>query len=171
MNLNLGCGQHMAPRPEWVNIDSHRFCDHPACVDSNPDLIADIREPLPFDDASVDAVYCGHVLEHLPQDVVIRVLREIRRVLKPEGRLGIVGPDFDRAELIALSGGTDMRPAIWPGDDPKWPGAGHAWCATGPKTLELVREVFPDAVEVPITELDPFWPAVVFLEWQFAVVA
>ena len=172
LRLNLGCGQHMARRPEWVNIDKHRFCDHVECVDSNPDLIADIRELLPFGDASVDAIYCGHVLEHLPESEVIAALKEMRRVLVPGGRLGVVGPDYDRAVVIAEAGGTDMRSAIWPGAATgQWDGEAHQWCATGPKTLELVKQVFPDAVEVPVTELDPFWPAVAFLEWQFAIEA
>lgn len=38
-------------------------------------------------------------------------------------------------------------------------------------TLELVRQVFPAAHAVPITDLDPFWPAVAFLGWQFAILA
>ena len=165
LRLNLGCGGHKAEG--WVNIDKHRVCEHAECVDANPDLVCDIRT-LPYDDGSVDAIYCGHVLEHLPEPEVIAVLQEMRRVLKLEGRLGIVGPDYDRAVALAEAGGTDMRSAIWPGSARgAWDGEAHQWCATGPKTLELVREVFPDAVEVPVADLDPFWPAVAFLEWQF----
>jgi demethylmenaquinone methyltransferase/2-methoxy-6-polyprenyl-1,4-benzoquinol methylase len=48
--------------------------------------------PLPFRDGSFDAVLVGFALRHLgaPREV----LRELRRVLAPEGRLGIV--DFVR---------------------------------------------------------------------------
>jgi SAM-dependent methyltransferase len=41
--------------------------------------ICDIRYP----DASFDAVFCSHVLEHVPDDR--RAMRELRRVLRPSG--------------------------------------------------------------------------------------
>ena len=96
MKLNLGCGGHKAEGPNGSTSTSTCVCEHPECVDANPDLVCDIRS-LPYDDGSVDAIYCGHVLEHLPEPEVIAVLREMRRVLKSDGRLGIVGPDYDRA--------------------------------------------------------------------------
>lgn len=39
---------------------------------------------LSFDDASFDFVICSHVLEHIPDDAA--AIREIRRVLRPDGR-------------------------------------------------------------------------------------
>lgn len=45
---------------------------------------------LPFPDASFDALICSEVLEHLPD--VNAALAEIRRVLKPDGRLCITVP-------------------------------------------------------------------------------
>ena len=61
---------------------------------SNLDYItADIESPLakvkmdihdiPFEDNSVDVIFCNHVLEHVDDD--IRALNEIKRVLKPAG--------------------------------------------------------------------------------------
>ncbi|MFW6414447.1 MAG: PilZ domain-containing protein [Verrucomicrobiota bacterium] len=46
------------------------------------DAVADITE-LPFINASFDAIYCSHVLEHIPDDK--RALAELYRVLKPNG--------------------------------------------------------------------------------------
>lgn len=166
MKLNLGCGQHFAPRPEWVNVDSHRFCKHSKCVASNPDVIADVRH-LPFVDGCAEAIYGAHILEHLPFDEVIPTLREWRRVLHPDGRLGIVGPDYDRA----IMGWPDIAPLIWPGQPGRWDGAAHQWCATATNSLELVRGVFPGAREIPIAEFDSLWPCVSFLGWQFAIEA
>ncbi len=47
--------------------------------------VADLREALPFDDDTFDLVFCLGLLETLPQPA--RRLRELRRVLKPEGTL------------------------------------------------------------------------------------
>lgn len=56
-------------------------------------VTADIESPLakvkmdihrmPFEDHSFDAVMCNHVLEHVEDD--IRAMREVYRVLKPDG--------------------------------------------------------------------------------------
>lgn len=75
MKLNLGCGDHRAPEP-WVNVDSWSGV--------RPDVLADVRA-LPWPDKSAEAIYCGHVLEHLPLDQVGLALAEVRRVLAPPG--------------------------------------------------------------------------------------
>jgi len=51
-------------------------------------------EDLPFDDNSFDIALSSLMLHHLPPDVKIRGLAEVRRVLKPNGRLLLV--DIDR---------------------------------------------------------------------------
>ncbi len=51
MNLNIGCGQHHASG--WLNTDIH--ADGPS-----PDMLCSVLS-LPFDDGSVERVYCGHV--------------------------------------------------------------------------------------------------------------
>jgi len=48
---------------------------------------------LPFDDASFDIVVMKHVLEHTPQPKV--ALAEVKRVLRPSGRVLIAVPDLD----------------------------------------------------------------------------
>lgn len=58
-------------------------------------VVHDIRGGLPAEDASVDAVYHSHVLEHLDRDVAPRFLAEVRRVLKPGGVHRVVVPDFE----------------------------------------------------------------------------
>jgi SAM-dependent methyltransferase len=52
---------------------------------------------LPMGDASVDAIVCNHVLEHVPDDR--RAMREFRRVLRPGGWAILQSPiDGRRAE-------------------------------------------------------------------------
>ncbi|HVX07914.1 class I SAM-dependent methyltransferase [Humibacter sp.] len=51
---------------------------------------ADLEQPLPFDDATFDAICAMDVIEHLPDPPA--VLRELHRVLKPGGTVVITTP-------------------------------------------------------------------------------
>ena len=55
----------------------------------------DLTRPFPFPDASFDAALFLDVIEHLRPRV--QVLAEIRRVLKPRGRLLVSGPNRETA--------------------------------------------------------------------------
>lgn len=44
---------------------------------------------LDFDDETFDLIYCVHLIEHISQQSVTECLAEIKRVLKPNGRLVI----------------------------------------------------------------------------------
>jgi SAM-dependent methyltransferase len=46
-----------------------------------------------YPDDSVDLVYCGQSIEHVPVDVADTVLKEVRRVLRPGGYLGLDTPN------------------------------------------------------------------------------
>lgn len=156
MKLNLGCGEYRAV--DWVNIDCWSGV--------NPDVVADASH-LPYDDACINAVYCGHLLEHLTFGGELPVvLREVRRVLAPDGRACFVGPDYDRA--LATDEWRELAPLIRDGGN-RWPGDEHRWLSTGPKTLEAVLPIFPDAVEVDVTTLAEYWPIVDRVGWQFAI--
>jgi predicted SAM-dependent methyltransferase len=158
--LNLGCGDPTVHAPEpWVNVDSWHGCE--------PDLLCDILH-LPYEDGSVDAVYCGHVIEHLDlTDEVPLFLEEIKRVLGEFGQLCIVGPDYDRvttrpewAEWVGL---------VRYGDDTR-PGAQHRWLPTASAHLTIVREVFPTIREIDIIAVSSFWPVWNRIGWQFCLV-
>ena len=83
LRLQLGCGDQ--PKTGWINVD---------LFNPSADLALDLREPLPFDDNTVEFVYTEHVFEHLDYPVDARhVLREVQRVLKPGGILSIVVPN------------------------------------------------------------------------------
>jgi ubiquinone/menaquinone biosynthesis C-methylase UbiE len=77
--LDIGCGQEKTPNSLGVDIIRTKVVD----------VVADIHR-LPFKDASVDKVLCYQLLEHV--DNLIKVMEEIHRVLKPEGRVTIEAP-------------------------------------------------------------------------------
>jgi len=90
--INLGSGQRRfesVPGCEWRNVDC---VSRPGQV---PDVVCDVmKEPLPFEDGSVDLVVLYHVLEHFELSSADRVIAEAHRVLKSGGSLIIVVPDL-----------------------------------------------------------------------------
>ena len=88
--LDLGCRsgaftRHFLDGNEVVGLDVDRVAlDKAAQLGIEP-VVANVEEPLPFEDASFDAVVAGELFEHLqfPEAVVV----EARRVLRPGGVL------------------------------------------------------------------------------------
>lgn len=114
--LNLGSGVKTSAHPDVTNIDwsiylrlkraplirrivpallsgerRRRFADLPANI-----LVHDLARGIPFNDASVDVVYHSHLLEHMDREVAESFMREVKRVLKPQGLQRIVVPDLER---------------------------------------------------------------------------
>ena len=70
-------------------FDEFRDDDDPSrCLS----LICGSGLALPFEDHTFDAIICSEVLEHIPDYQA--VLREIRRVLKPNGRIAVSVPRY-----------------------------------------------------------------------------
>jgi SAM-dependent methyltransferase len=59
---------------------------------------ADLRS-IPLADGSLDGIWCCAALLHVPEDETMAVLDEIRRVLRPGGRLALVTAIGDGARL------------------------------------------------------------------------
>lgn len=83
-----------------------------------------VAESLPFQDASFDAVLSTMMLHCLPADARKRCVHEIRRVLRPNGRLLAIdfgGPVAERRSLIARHVGAhahfDLRAVLAPLSD------------------------------------------------------
>ena len=67
------------------NIEEARN-QHPEIADRV--YVADMRQPLPFEDASFDFVACNAVIQHIEPELVREVvLPELARVLRPKGVL------------------------------------------------------------------------------------
>jgi len=60
-------------------------------------ILHDMRKGLPYADASVDAVYHSHMLEHIDREYVAAFQKEVWRVLKPGGIQRICVPDLELA--------------------------------------------------------------------------
>jgi SAM-dependent methyltransferase len=92
--LNWGCGPE--PVPGWVNADR--------LAAPGIQLTGDIRDGLPVADGAFDYVVSIHALQDVPYLDLARVLRELRRVLRPGGWLRLALPDLDRAIDAYLRG-------------------------------------------------------------------
>jgi len=114
MHVQYGCG-FCAPE-EWLNFDASirirlehlpvvgplyaanvwRFHSHGKAYPANVHF-GDIRRGLPLPEASCDAVYSSHVLEHLCLADARLALENTRRILKPGGLFRLVVPDLECA--------------------------------------------------------------------------
>jgi 2-polyprenyl-6-hydroxyphenyl methylase/3-demethylubiquinone-9 3-methyltransferase len=64
-------------------------------------LLADLTQPLPFPDASFDAVWCSEVLEHLFSPLY--ALQEMHRVLRPGGVALLTTPYHGWLKNLAIA--------------------------------------------------------------------
>jgi SAM-dependent methyltransferase len=97
VKVDVGCG--LWPRGEdFITVDRHAgdLVKVPGPVPQadgtvvqglvETPLKADVRSDmwdLPFEDGSVDEIWCSHALEHVPMAKVIETLKEFARVLRP----------------------------------------------------------------------------------------
>ena len=128
VKINLGSGLEVAPG--WINVDAslnalisrwpgplqsalYTRSGYSAFVGreeylrrlrSNCFVHADLTRAFPFVDASADFLFTSHFLEHLTRDHCIRVLREARRVLKPDGVIRVGVPDLELAVDLYQAG-------------------------------------------------------------------
>lgn len=117
--LNLGCGSQRPLNQEWVNLDNWEGGGHEI---NEPNFIRhDLRQPLPFDDGSVDGVLASHLIEHMDCQEAVRLLREARRVLRPGGIVMVSVPDASRFREVHAEDRNENWPRLFDVTDPKNP--------------------------------------------------
>jgi ubiquinone/menaquinone biosynthesis C-methylase UbiE len=114
--LDLGSGEgaftaalaEVGARPVGVDVAEAALS---RARERHPDL--DFRraapgEALPLDDAAVDVVWASEVLAFVPDTA--RMLSEVRRVLRPEGRLLVTTPSHGRVRALVRGLEADLDP-------------------------------------------------------------
>ena len=90
VKLNLGAFTHCFHG--WRNLDRIDLSGW-AQANGYAFMQWDLSNGLPYDDQVVDLIFLSHVLEHFDYATGKRLLRECRRVLKPDGVLRVAVPD------------------------------------------------------------------------------
>lgn len=94
LRLDLGCGQnpHIPPSGEkFKGVDLY------AAADFKVDLT---KFPWPFEDDSVDEVFCSHFFEHVPGRLRGQWMDELFRILKPGAKATIIVPAYNSVRAI-----------------------------------------------------------------------
>ena len=82
IKYNLGCGENK--RRGFINIDRSR--------EVNPDFVADVTV-TPWEwSQPADLIFADNLFEHIREELLLKVMQECHRVLKPNGLLQIIVP-------------------------------------------------------------------------------
>jgi SAM-dependent methyltransferase len=105
-NLRLHLGSAWQPKEGWFNVD---LAGHPV------DLAWNLAHGLPFPDASAEAIFHEHLLEHLTLEAAAGLIEESHRVLRPGGVMRIAVPDAGRYLLSYANRGQGLIDECRPG--------------------------------------------------------
>jgi hypothetical protein len=86
LKLNIGCGFNK--RQGYINVDSQSECE--------PDVVANLEQPWPFEDNSVEEVYANHALEHMGETTAgfLAIMKEMYRVCADGAKIYIQVPHY-----------------------------------------------------------------------------
>ena len=103
LDLGCGAGEFAAALPApVVGVDAAPEAVRRARARGVDARLVALDDPLPFREAAFDVAWLGETLEHLVDPV--GTLHEVRRVLRPGGRVLATTPDHPPALLRALAG-------------------------------------------------------------------
>ena len=128
LKLHIGCGNiHLN---NYINIDRNYS---PAT-----DFVTNARK-IPCKNNSVKRIETYHLIEHIPQSLVIDTLSEWYRILIPSGTLIIECPDFDKAVREYIAGNNDRLYSIF--GRQRFPGDTHNWGYNAKRLKDLLKEI------------------------------
>jgi len=184
--LNAGCGTHYAKG--WVN------CDVWSSDQTKPDVVVEAGQPYPFPDNHFDAIYLGHVIEHIDWHDVAPFLLDMRRIAKPGAPILIVGPDVYKTiqrwredkepwEMVISTMEHQEHNYQPEADTAFWDGATHHWNCHHQRVWDLLTglnftdlqdyyEKIPNNTSMRTWKDDASgitWPVVAKWFWQFAI--
>jgi len=89
VKLHLGCSKlYPGPIKGWHNLDLRSWGEKKI-------ILHDLRDPLPYEDGTVEACFTCHTLEHLTYQEAGNLLLECRRVMKQCCQIRVIVPDLD----------------------------------------------------------------------------
>jgi SAM-dependent methyltransferase len=147
--LDLGCGTgeitarlaERFPQASFVGVDleePHLVRARARCAAFGSRVRFELGDAmaLPYDDATFDLVVCRHVLQAVPD--AARVLAEIRRVLRPGGRVHLIAEDYG----MLLCHPTDLdSDGFWQRLPPRFGAAVGCDLHVGRKTFTLLHDL------------------------------
>lgn len=116
--IQLGCGKF--PIEGWLNSDfvyPRGFWKPLTEIERNIDIHIDMTEPLPFPDATLDAVFAEEVIEHVSREAGVFFLEQAARCLKPGGVCRLTTPDAEGICRVFSGGVEGVSPENW---EPFW---------------------------------------------------
>lgn len=145
MKINIAAGKQTWPDFFCIDAVQHPRASRDLDMVYAFQFFADgsLKERIELPSQCADEVHCYHFIEHVYQWEAPAVIAEIRRLLKPGGRLVLELPDIAKAAQHLLKGAPDQM-NMWPlyGD----PGTKdqymcHRWGYT-PKTIMALLHDF-----------------------------
>lgn len=90
IGLNIGCGNNCIDG--WLNTDLY--------TRRGGVVYMDATQKLPFNDNSFKYVFCEHMFEHLTVIEGLELLKEVHRILQPNGIFRIALPTKEKLDAI-----------------------------------------------------------------------
>ena len=88
IKLNLGSGNSKKTKDAgYINIDIHKM--------DYVDVVHDIEKRLPYENDSINEIFCSHALEHCSMAVVPVMIKDWKRVLKQSGIIRVIVPEIE----------------------------------------------------------------------------
>jgi ubiquinone/menaquinone biosynthesis C-methylase UbiE len=85
VKVDIGCGKQK--KEGFIGVDIIPF--------EGVDVVMDAgKDKWPWEDGSVDEVYCSHVVEHFTAEQRVHFVNELHRVLKTKGTALIITPHW-----------------------------------------------------------------------------